>query len=155
MYSHFKTAQLTTLQIDFYFPLFNCRFYQLITSDICRTEYFWCWILYSGNFGIQRQKLGKTITKLGAWEYILPIFFMIIISFFFVSSLCFSLHDLYRFLPFSSFLSYFLTIDQIIYSCHELNFGNVCSLTVIRYEEMTSRFFDFFNGASVFSCLSY
>lgn len=68
---------------------------------------------------------------------------MIIISFFFVSSLCFSLHDLYRFLPFSSFLSYFLTIDQIIYSCHELNFGNVCSLTVIRYEEMTSRFFFF------------
>lgn len=68
---------------------------------------------------------------------------MIIISFFFVSSLCFSLHDLYLFLPFSSFLSYFLTIDQIIYSCHELNFGNVCSLTVIRYEEMTSRFFFF------------
>lgn len=68
---------------------------------------------------------------------------MIIISFFFVSSLCFSLHDLYRFLPFSSFLSYFLTIDQIIYSHHELNFGNVCSLTVIHYEEMTSRFFFF------------
>lgn len=69
---------------------------------------------------------------------------MIIISFFFVSSLCFSLHDLYRFLPFSSFLSYFLTIDQIIYSCHELNFGNVCSLTVIRYEEMASLVFFFF-----------
>lgn len=63
--------------------------------------------------------------------------------FFFVSSLCFSLHDLYHFLPFSSFLSYFLTIDQIIYSCHELNFGNVCSLTVIRYEEMTSLVFFF------------
>lgn len=48
------------------------------------------------------------------------------------------------FVSFSSFLSYFLTLDQIIYSCHELNFGNVCSLTVIRYEEMTSRFFFFF-----------
>lgn len=70
-------------------------------------------------------------------------FSWLLFLFFFVSSLCFSLHDLYRFLPFSSFLSYFLTIDQIIYSCHELNFGNVCSLTVIRYEEMTSLVFFF------------
>lgn len=70
-------------------------------------------------------------------------FSWLLFLFFFVSSLCFSLHDLYSFLPFSSFLSYFLTIDQIIYSCHELNFGNVCSLTVIRYEEMTSLVFFF------------
>lgn len=95
-----------SLQIGF-FSLFNWRFYLSVTQDICRTEYFWCWILYSGNFGIQRQKLSKTITKLGAWEYILPIFFFHDYYFPFLWVHCIFPHCLYHF---SSSISPFLTI---------------------------------------------
>lgn len=101
-----------SLQIGF-FSLFNWRFYLSVTQDICRTEYFWCWILYSGNFGIQRQKLSKTITKLGAWEYILPIFFSWLLFPFFVSSLYFPPWFVSFFFLYFPFFNY---IDQIIYS---------------------------------------
>lgn len=72
-------------------------------------------------------------------ESISCLFFSWLLFPFFVSSLYFPPW----FVSFSSSFSLFNYRSDYLFTCHELNIGNVCSLTVIRYEEMTSLVFFF------------